>query len=60
MPLALLSDKLGVELKRRKELTAAAAAAAAAATSGAERKVASARGGLPRPRTCESSAAALS
>lgn len=55
MPFVLLSDKLGVELKRRKELTAAAAA-----TSGAERKVASARGGLPRPRTCESSAAALS
>lgn len=60
MPFVLLSDKLGVELKRRKELTAAAAAAAAAATSGAERKVASARGGLPRPRTCENSAAALS
>lgn len=37
MPFVLLSDKLGVELKRRKELTAAAAAAAAAATSGAER-----------------------
>lgn len=41
MPFVLLSDKLGVELKMRKELTAAVAAA----TSVAERKAAPSRGG---------------